>query len=211
MSFKPYLLVFISSGLLFTSLIITLTHSSFECAYKDKSGIQQCPLTKSDICHSSVFQLDLELDDEYFRIQCPWNFFTTFSNFIGVIAGLVFLALTVLQRFQRQFYTRKCALYLGASSLIVLFISLIAMASNISGGESECEIVQEKVASVDKPFDCTAGTYEFDVVLMILGLLALSIEAIFEYRQFKLKKQEVFGKEDQTQESDYQLRFFEDN
>ena len=211
MAIKPYLIVFISSALLFTSLIITLTHSSFECAYKDKAGLQQCPNTKSDICHGSVFKLDLEMGDEYFRIQCPWGFLTTFSNFIGVIAGLVFSALTILQRFQREFYTRKFALSLGGFSLLVLLISCISMLSNTSGGEAECELFQEKVASVDNPYDCSAGIYEADVVLMILGLLALAVEGVLEYRQYKQKKQEVLGKEDKTQESDYQLRFFEDN
>lgn len=227
MTFKfPALLIF-SALVMFTAMILTLTHSGFTCEVS-KSGAdkQQCSSsniseTKDSICQGSVFQVSTQIeipDGETFDmlLVCPFGFWTTFTNLIGVIAGLVFTTLTILQRLQKEFGTRKFAVRLGFLSVLLVFISVIVMGTNINGGMNDCRDYEAELANKGKTngSDCSVAAFAWDISLMCVGIILLGFEAYLEFVKYKFgeKNQEYSKEENATQlTSDYQTRFFENN
>lgn len=214
----PVLLVF-SCIVMFTAMILTLTHSGYQCDIDTSEKRVTClnynfTTTEDSICRNSVFTITAEEGQMDIVIMCPFDFWTTFFNFVGVLSGLIFVVLTILQRMQREFSTRKFAVRFGFVSFFLLAASVIIMGVNINGGMGQCEEFENKLEeNKTTQADCSVAAFAWDLALMCLGVLILGYEVYLEYRKYRFGDDEEYFKEEEATDvaSDYQTRFFEDN
>ncbi len=219
---KSNRLVISISATLLISLLLSFYNAGFVCKI---NGQNQCTpesswlkLDEDTLCQGSVYNIFAYNTSTQVKVECPWSLWSVFTIFIGAVAGILFGVSFILNKIQQDFVRKDIRFQLGCASLIILLLSLISKINTVSSGSSNCLVFENALNSMSTTsfsYKCSTSIFQFEIFLLAACFIGITYFVYLEYKGNATQEDENKNEDGSytapTLDSDYQIRFFENN